>query len=148
MGDYWLARNPGELKTRLHAFGEHLEKRNEWPIAWKAEIYKDPRNLDQNALIYAMYADIAPQTDLGGVVDVRRHCKLRYGVPILRAHDEEFRAVYDKIVKQHTYEDKLEIMDFLPITSRMKKPQCTEYIDTVMREFASKGVRFQERQVA
>jgi hypothetical protein len=46
------------------------------------------------------------------------------------------------MVKPHDYEDKLAIMDFLPVTSRMKKPQATEYIDTVQREYAQRGVRF------
>jgi hypothetical protein len=141
-GDHWIARNPGELAERIVNFQRHLEDRNEWPIMWKAQLYEPPRSIDQNALIHAMYADIAKQSDGEGVVDVRRRCKLHYGVPILRAHDEEFRSVYDKMVKPHDYEDKLAIMDFLPVTSRMKKPQATEYIDTVQREYAQRGVRF------
>ena len=97
----------------------------------------------QNDLIYMLYADIERYTEGEGIVDIRRRCKLHYGVPILRAHDEEFRKVYDKSVKPLPYEDKLEIMDFLPVTSRMKKPQATEYIETIMREYSQRGVQFQ-----
>lgn len=144
-GESWRADNPGQLRERIEFFRKHLEEQNVWPICWKAFPYKDPRSLDQNALINCAYADISQSTE-EGVVDVRRRCKLHFGVPILRAHDEEFRGVYDKIVRPHAYEDKLSIMDFLPVTSRMKKPQASEYLDTLFREHA--GVRFQERKVA
>jgi hypothetical protein len=71
-GDHWIARNPGELAERIVNFQRHLEDRNEWPIMWKAQLYEPPRSIDQNALIHAMYADIAKQSDGEGVVDVRR----------------------------------------------------------------------------
>lgn len=141
-GEYWIARNPGELRKNVDNFVKHCEEKNVWPICWKSEPYKDPRSLDQNALINAAYADIAKQSG-EGVVATRRRCKLHYGVPILRAHDEEFRGIYDRVVRSHAYEDKLEIMDYLPVTSRMKKPQATEYIETLFREHPN--VRFQER---
>jgi len=48
-GDYFIARNPGELRERLEYFRQHLEERNEWPIAWKVK--KHTRSLDQNSLL-------------------------------------------------------------------------------------------------
>lgn len=141
-GEYFIARNPGEFRQRLEYSAQVAEDSFAYPICWQFKTYEDPRSLPQNALINAMYGEIADQRDGEGVVDIRRRCKLHYGVPILRAHDEEFRSVYDKVVKPHDYETKLEIMDFLPVTSRMKKPQATEYIDTVMREYSQQGVRF------
>lgn len=138
-GEFWLIQNLRQVKDVMKEMYHHIETRDDFPISIKIEKYKHPRSLDQNDMINAMYRDIAESTG-EGVVDVRRKCKLHYGVPILRAHDEEFRRVYDKIVKPHTYPDKLEIMDYLPVTSRMKKPQATEYIDTVQRENA--GVVF------
>lgn len=104
----------------------------------------EKRSLDQNALINVLYGDIARQIEGEGVVDIRRRCKLHFGVPILRANDAEFRKVYDSVVKPHPYETKLQIMDYLPVTSIMKKPQATEYIDTIQREYAGKGVQFTE----
>ena len=140
MGEFWLARTPTELRERVFHFVEWAETNAVFPVAWKAEKYQGPRSLDQNDRINAMYRDIAEHTG-EGVVAIRRHCKLHFGVPILRAHDAEFRGVYDRIIKPHDYPDKLEIMDYLPVTSRMKKPQASEYIDTVQREYPN--VRFQ-----
>jgi len=59
----------------------------------------------------------------------------------LLAYDEAFSAMYTKSIMQHlTTEEKLLAMDILPVTSRMKKPQATEYIETVIREFSKQGL--------
>lgn len=141
-GEIFVARNPGELRTRLDNFGRMVEEQNIFPVFWKWGKYDKARSLDQNSIIHALYSDIAKQREGEGVIDVRRRCKLHFGVVILRAHDEEFRGIYDKIIRPHEYEDKLKIMDFLPVTSRMKKPQASEYIDTVIREYSELGVDF------
>ena len=100
----------------------------------------DPRSIDQNALSHQWYTEMAlslPESDATGW---RRYCKLHHGVPILRAEDEEFRTVYDKAIKPHTYEDKLAMMDVLPVTSRFTKTQFTRYLDAVRDDFARRGV--------
>jgi len=141
MSEFWMVSNEFQRdRCRDHVGGLDLSQK--WRV--KVEPYQPTRSFDQNSIINAMYGDIANQSDHEGVVDVRRRCKLHFGVPILRAHDADFRAVYDKIVRPHDYEDKLKIMDFLPVTSRMKKPQATEYIETVMREHVQKGFVFKE----
>ena len=144
-GESWKADNPGQLRERIEFFRRHLEEQNVWPICWKAFPYEDPRSLDQNALINAAYGDIAKQMQ-EPVIDVRRRCKLHYGVPILRAYSEEFRRLYDRVLMPQPYEAKLLLMDYVKVTSDMKKPQATEYIDTLFREHPK--VRFQERKVA
>lgn len=102
------------------------------------------RSLSQNDLINAMYGDISKWLK-EPVIEVRRECKLRYGVPILRAYDDDFRKFYDTHIKKNlTYEEKLTAMDFLPVTSRMSVGQATEYIETVQREYAGRGVVFED----
>jgi len=98
------------------------------------------RSLDQNAISHALYTQIAGQLEDQTVQEVRAECKLRYGVPILRAGSEEFRAQYDKVIKPHDYETKLAIMEWLPVTSLMSKEQFSEYLDTVIREYTKQGV--------
>lgn len=98
------------------------------------------RSLDQNAISHALYAQIAGQLEDQTVQEVRAECKLRYGVPILRAGSEEFRAQYDKVIKPHDYPTKLAIMEWLPVTSLMSKEQFSEYLDCVIREFSKQGV--------
>lgn len=104
------------------------------------ELMPEKRSIDQNSLIYALYQQIALQTGDQSINDVRRECKLRFGVPILRAGDPEFKTLYDRCIKDAlTYEQKLEAMDILPVTRRMSKEQGTEYIDTIMREYSKQG---------
>lgn len=104
------------------------------------EVVPERRSLDQNAMIYALYQQIAEQVEGEQIVDIRRECKLRYGVPIMRAGSEEFRYVYDRAIKPLDYEFKLRAMDWLPVTSKMSKAQATEFIDTVIREYSQRGL--------
>ena len=100
----------------------------------------EKRSLDQNSLIYAIYKQIAEQAEDQSLREIRHECKLRFGVPILRAGNEKFKAMYDKAIKETlTYEEKLEAMEFLPVTMLMTKPQGTEYIDTIIREYSRQG---------
>jgi len=91
-------------------------------------------------MVYAIYKQIADQVDDSTVVDIKRECKLRLGVPILRASNEKFKAVYDKSIRPYlTYEEKLLAMDILPVSSLMTKQQCSEYIDTMIRDYSALG---------
>jgi len=100
----------------------------------------EKRSLDQNALSFEIYKDIAGQVGDQTPDEVRRECKLRYGIPILRT-DEGFRNLYDKSIKSTlNYEEKLEAMAWFPVTRLMSKKQFTEYLDTVIREYAKQGI--------
>lgn len=93
-----------------------------------------PRTLPQNSLVYQLYSLIGANYGMS-VAEARRECKLRHGVPILRAEDEEFRDAYDAVIKPLTYEQKLKAMDFWPVTSRMNTTQLGQYADSIQREY-------------
>lgn len=104
------------------------------------ELVAAKRSLDQNAMAFALYKQIGEQCQDQSIVEIRRECKLCHGIPILRAEDEKFRAMYDKSIK-HTlsYEEKLEAMEWFPVTRLMSKTQFTEYLDTIIREYSKQG---------
>ena len=89
------------------------------------------RSLDQNALSHAWYQQIADELREYKPHEIKRANKLHHGVPILRAEDEEFRAVYDAVIRPLAYEQKLLAMDILPVTSRMTKAQLSAYLDAM-----------------
>lgn len=125
-----------------HVLGNFLSFVTQMRLAGKrpiVEVIPERRSLDQNSMIYALYQQIADQSE-EKIVDIRRECKLRYGVPILRAGSDEFRYVYDRAIKPLEYEFKLRAMDWLPVTSRMSKAQATEFIDSVIREYSERGL--------
>lgn len=136
MGQRW-SLNTGE---RIQFFVQHVTEMMTAGHPATVEFIKPGRSLDQNSMIYALYQQIAAQVEDQAIIDIRRECKLRYGVPILRAGNEKFAAMYNKaFLRTLDYEEKLQAMDFLPVTSLMTKTQGTEFIDTLIREYTKQG---------
>lgn len=77
------------------------------------------RSVEQNAVLHGWFGQVARELREDDERGVKRYCKLHFGVPILRAEDEEFREAYDRVVRPLAYEQKLVVMDILPVTSRM-----------------------------
>ncbi len=99
------------------------------------------RSLEQNRLQWLWANEASQQLGDSTASEVRERWKLHYGVPILREDSDAFRAVYDRVLKPLGYEDKLRVMQFLPITSDMKVRQMVRYLDAVERECAEQGIR-------
>ncbi len=102
------------------------------------------RSLDQNAISHAWYEQIARELREDTPEGVKCECKLRFGVPILRAGDADFREMYDNSIRGHlTYEQKLKAMRFIPVTSLMTVLQLSNYLEDMQREFARRGVQLE-----
>ncbi len=105
------------------------------------------RSVEQNALQYALFTDIAEQRGDVTYEEVRAECKLHYGVPILRRDNPDFKEQYDDIIKPLPYEKKLAAMLEpleLPVTSLMRTRQMKEYLDTIYREYTARGFVLKE----
>ncbi len=110
------------------------------------------RTLDQNALWFSIYQRAAQMTEMGDVDDVRRYCKLHFGVPIMRRDCDEFRAGWSASFLMLDYEIKLRLMgpcamfgpDGFPVTRLFSRKQGIEYTDRVVAEFAGRGVVFED----
>lgn len=99
------------------------------------------RSLDANAVIHVWYAQIEREKGDMRPGDAERHCKLYLGVPILRADDEDFRRQYDALIKgRFTTEEKLAMMDWLPVTRLMRTPQHSVYRDAMQQHWAEQGI--------
>ena len=102
------------------------------------------RSLDQNAISHAWYEQLARELREDDAIGWKAHCKLHYGVPILRAEDDEYREAYDATIKiVFSYEQKLAAMKFWPVTSLMTKKQLSAYLEAMQAEFAKRGVRLE-----
>jgi hypothetical protein len=102
-----------------------------------------PRSASQNRLAQRWFTDIATQLGDQTHEDVRAECKLRFGVPILRAENEAFRLSYDRVIKALKYEEKLEAIKAfdLPVTRLMTAKQMTAFMDAMQRHWLPLGVR-------
>ena len=113
-------------------------------LKWPQTLRWNPgadRSLDQNALQFKWAQEASEQRGDMTIEEVRCEWKLIYGVPILRAENDDFRAVYDEAIKPLSYERKLNAMRFIPVTSEMTVKQMTAYLDTIQRECAEQGIR-------
>lgn len=98
------------------------------------------RSTEQNRLAFKWYKEISEQTG-EAVEDVRARCKLEHGIPILREIDD-FRKVYDRLVRPLSYEDKIDLVKAtdMPVTRLMKVDQMSRYLDIVFRSHAEHGI--------
>jgi len=101
------------------------------------------RSLDQNGISHVWYEQLAREMREDDALGYKCYCKLHHGVPILRAEDEDFKATYDSALKNLSYEQKLQVMKYLPVTSLMTKTQLSKYLDAVQADFLSRGVRLE-----
>ena len=99
------------------------------------------RSVPQNNITHHWYSQIARELQEDDAAGWKAFSKLHFGVPILRAEDEEFRKFYDCAIKSSlSYEEKLDAMKFVPVTSRMTVPQLSKYADDVQRHFLTRSV--------
>ena len=105
-----------------------------------------PRSNEQNKLQRKWLKEAEEQGDQTAE-EYRAYCKLHFGVPILRAENDEFREKYDRIIRPLPYVQKLEIMalpfDF-PCSRLMTTRQHSQYLDAMYRHFSGLGILLTE----
>ena len=106
-------------------------------VSWK--IGRD-RSLDQNALQFKWAREVSEQLGDRSIEDVRRDWKLRHGVPILRADDDDFYKLYDKAIKPLPFEMKVRFMGMVAVTSKMTVKQMSEYLNAIHDEATAMGL--------
>ena len=99
------------------------------------------RTGEQNRLQFLWAREAAEQKGDRTPEEQRNEWKLRFGVPIMREDSPEFRKVYDTLIKDRlSYEEKIEAMELIAVTSLMKVRQMVRYLDAIDRECAEQGV--------
>lgn len=136
----WIINSEMSLQSALGDLRE-LFRRDKY-VKVSAKVGK-VRSIDQNSIGHAWYAQVERELREDDSLGVKCFCKLNFGVPILRAEDEEFRAFYDRSIKGLTYEQKIEAMKYLPVTSLMTKAQKSKYLETMQKHYAKRGVRLE-----
>ena len=105
------------------------------------------RSLEQNKLQRLWCMDAAEQLGDRTAEEVRGFCKLHYGIPIMREGHEDFREVYDRLIKPLPYETKIaymmEPLDF-PITRLMTVGEKSQYLDAMHKGLSELGVKLTE----
>ena len=94
----------------------------------------DKRSIDTNSAIRLCYKQIQQSREGWTAKDTERHCKLTYGVPILRKDDVVQDYVFSKTLSGATYEQKLKMMDAFSVTSIMNSKQASEMIECMIQD--------------
>lgn len=98
------------------------------------------RSVEQNAVMHGWFGQVSRELREDDERGVKRFCKLHFGVPILRAEDDDFREAYDRVVRPLPYADKLVAMDILPVTSSMTTIQLDKCMTDIQDHFRKVGV--------
>lgn len=103
----------------------------------RVTIKKESRTDAQNRWINKAYEMLSKQGDMS-IIDYRRECKYKFGMPILVESSPETEARWRKIVMCLSYEERRETMDDLNVTSTFDVEQGTRYIDEICKEYSGK----------
>ena len=104
------------------------------------------RTLAQNRLQHKWYACIGKQT--GNTSDaIRAFCKLRFGMPILMADDEDFSRRWTLLANQLDYTGQLHAAFMVPMTSIMSVEEMSEFLNQVDIHYTSKGLYLPTREM-
>lgn len=144
MGVRWRLTN----ETTLEQFSAFV--RNAWSKGHHPTVeFLDHRTLDQNSLIYAWYSDIAKAR--GDMTALNARCMSKYwcGLPILMTESEVFRDRWDRLIRNtFEYEQKLELMEWFPVSSLMSKKQLSQYLERMHEYWGKNGVQLEWPEVA
>lgn len=135
-----VVKTPSQRAAMLHALAAR-----DLPLLVTVE-KMDPkgrrRSAQQNRLQRLWLNEAAAQLKEESTEELRGYCKLVFGVPILRAEDEEFRAKYDAKIRGLPYETKLALMmePFdMPVTRLMSVDQKTRFLELMARYLLQRG---------
>jgi hypothetical protein len=98
------------------------------------------RTGEQNRLQFLWAREAAEQRGDRTPEEQRNEWKLRFGVPIMREDSPRFRETYDRLIKPLDYEEKVDAMELISVTSLMKVKQMVRYLDSIERECAEQGI--------
>lgn len=130
-----------DVRERAVAFLKQLDLSKPWQLV--VTPFKRNRSIEQNRLQRLWVGEISEYLKDQTAEEIRAYCKLRFGVPLLRAENESFCEKYDRLIKPLPYEAKIELMaepfDF-PVTRLMSAGQKTRYLDAMFKHFSEQGV--------
>lgn len=126
----------GRLTVGLLSAGKSVE------IIIREMTNDKPRNNNQNSLVYHLYSRIGVTLYGGDEILARNECKLMIGCRILYRDSEDFRQVFDKVIRHLPHSVKHEAMELISVSSIMTKKQCAEYITSIINQYTLRGVYF------
>jgi len=105
----------------------------------KITLDTETRSIKQNKLQF-LWLNLRSEFCGNSPAEERRYCKMAFGIPILLVEDEDFSNFYMKALNHLTYEEILQVMEFVPVTSRMNTKQFAKYLTEIDTDAAKQGL--------
>jgi hypothetical protein len=106
-----------------------LETNKNKPILVTITDADEKRSNAINRLAHMWYSDCSKQGGEYTSEQVKSLAKLKWGVPIMRKH-RKFNDTWMKLVHAFpSYEEKVDLMEYLPLTSLMTNPEMSEFMN-------------------
>jgi hypothetical protein len=143
--DHWPAVYASLDKARKGMFEPFPKSGVE--VIWR--VATRDRSLEQNALSHKWYSIVSETEHEYTPGQIKSRCKYHFGLPILRGDDPDFNAWCVKVIDPLPYESRIEAMEHLDVTSLMKVPQMSRYLEQVQAHYAGRvDLRFPDENQA
>lgn len=138
-GEFWLIKDPLEIKDRVNAFKRFLEDEWNWdkPISWQVKEYKPRRSISQNDLFHVWVRDMHRHfKKSGGFTGTEEELKLMVKYKFLGTEDIEVsKTTIPAQVRRTSTLDRGEMLYFMEqveawcidLGVKLTKPQNSEY---------------------
>jgi len=112
-----------------------------WVIAGEPE--KKDRSSAQNRLSFLWYKQISEQSREDSTADVRNYCKFTFGCNLVieQEHEKgnsEFTEFYETLINMMNYEQCIDAMEFIQVTSILKVKPFKNYLEQIEMYAAQK----------
>jgi hypothetical protein len=137
--EFWLIKDPLEIKDRIEAFKKFLEDEWNWdkPISWQVKEYKPRRSLSQNDLFHVWVRDMTRHfKKRGGFTGTEDDLKLMLKYKFLGTEDVEVgKTTIPAQVRATSTLDRGEMLYFMTqveawaidLGVKLTKPTHSEY---------------------
>jgi hypothetical protein len=98
------------------------------------------RSTEQNRLQWLWATEAAAARQDTPAKEIQAEWKLNFGVPILCAEDEEFADTWVRVENKFSYNEQLELMNFLSVTSLMTSRQLSNYLNQIYQHYSEHGI--------
>ena len=99
------------------------------------------RSYDQNKLQFLWAAEAAAHRQDMTAREVQLEWKVLFAAPILMQEDGKFADLWSWADCHLTYDKKLELMDYIPVTSLLSMKGFARYLDDILRYHAEQGIQ-------
>ena len=108
---------------------------------------KETRSIIQNKLMWHWYDELMAQDQIHGMElqELINYNKWTFGIKILMKNNPEFAEKMKQFAVLE-YENKVALMEFIPVTSIMKVGEMAEYLTAFKLHWSKQGVVLTDRE--